>query len=128
MVQRCLSVDILKRPICIQGNSKRRKTRTKKNKVIKAAKIKEEIKSDSSPQPSEKSDEDDDEDNKVNIFHMVKMAIQFFILVSISILSSACLNKIEVPECHPFLWLLQMMLHQYKNMEDCICFNVLISQ
>uniref|UniRef100_A0A8C5TGU4 DNA helicase n=1 Tax=Malurus cyaneus samueli TaxID=2593467 RepID=A0A8C5TGU4_9PASS len=48
------------------GNSKRRKTRTKKNKVLKAAKIKEEIKSDSSPQPSEKSDEDDDEDNKLN--------------------------------------------------------------
>uniref|UniRef100_A0A8B9C1P2 DNA helicase n=1 Tax=Anser brachyrhynchus TaxID=132585 RepID=A0A8B9C1P2_9AVES len=49
------------------GNSKRRKTRTKKNKLIKASKIKEEIKSDSSPQPSEKSDEDDDEeDNKVN--------------------------------------------------------------
>ncbi|XP_032061612.1 chromodomain-helicase-DNA-binding protein 1 isoform X2 [Aythya fuligula] len=48
------------------GNSKRRKTRTKKNK-IKASKIKEEVKSDSSPQPSEKSDEDDDEeDNKVN--------------------------------------------------------------
>uniref|UniRef100_A0A8C3CCU9 Chromodomain helicase DNA binding protein 1 n=2 Tax=Cairina moschata TaxID=8855 RepID=A0A8C3CCU9_CAIMO len=48
------------------GNSKRRKTRTKKNK-IKASKIKEEIKSDSSPQPSEKSEEDDDEeDNKVN--------------------------------------------------------------
>uniref|UniRef100_A0A8C3GLP4 Chromodomain helicase DNA binding protein 1 n=1 Tax=Cairina moschata TaxID=8855 RepID=A0A8C3GLP4_CAIMO len=46
------------------GNSKRRKTRTKKNK-IKASKIKEEIKSDSSPQPSEKSEEDDDEeDNK----------------------------------------------------------------
>jgi len=66
----------------MQGNSKRRKTRTKKNKVIKAAKIKEEIKSDSSPQPSEKSDEDD---NKVNVFHMVKMAIQFFLLVSVSI-------------------------------------------
>ncbi|XP_074667955.1 chromodomain-helicase-DNA-binding protein 1 isoform X1 [Strix aluco] len=49
------------------GNSKRRKTRTKKNKVIKAAKIKEEIKSDSSPQHSEKSDEDDDEDNKDEI-------------------------------------------------------------
>uniref|UniRef100_U3K7H6 Uncharacterized protein n=1 Tax=Ficedula albicollis TaxID=59894 RepID=U3K7H6_FICAL len=48
------------------GNSKRRKTRTKKNKVLKAAKLKEEIKSDSSPQPSEKSDEDDDENNKVN--------------------------------------------------------------
>ncbi|XP_062486036.1 chromodomain-helicase-DNA-binding protein 1 isoform X2 [Pezoporus occidentalis] len=48
------------------GNSKRRKTRTKKNKVMKAAKMKEEIKSESSPQPSEKSDEDEDEDNKVN--------------------------------------------------------------
>ncbi|KAM6290003.1 chromodomain-helicase-DNA-binding protein 1 isoform 2-T2 [Aegotheles albertisi] len=48
------------------GNSKRRKTRTKKNKVIKTAKIKEEIKSDSSAQPSEKSDEDYDEDNKLN--------------------------------------------------------------
>ncbi|KAM4637800.1 chromodomain-helicase-DNA-binding protein 1 isoform 2-T6 [Amazona ochrocephala] len=49
------------------GNSKRRKTRTKKNKVMKAAKMKEEIKSESSPQPSEKSDEDDDEDNKDEI-------------------------------------------------------------
>ncbi|NXB15435.1 CHD1 protein, partial [Rhagologus leucostigma] len=49
------------------GNSKRRKTRTKKNKVLKAAKLKEEIKSDSSPQLSEKSDEDDDENNKDEI-------------------------------------------------------------
>ncbi|NWW59624.1 CHD1 protein, partial [Ifrita kowaldi] len=49
------------------GNSKRRKTRTKKNKVLKAAKLKEEIKSDSSVQPSEKSDEDDDENNKDEI-------------------------------------------------------------
>ncbi|XP_062486035.1 chromodomain-helicase-DNA-binding protein 1 isoform X1 [Pezoporus occidentalis] len=49
------------------GNSKRRKTRTKKNKVMKAAKMKEEIKSESSPQPSEKSDEDEDEDNKDEI-------------------------------------------------------------
>ncbi|XP_071587339.1 chromodomain-helicase-DNA-binding protein 1 isoform X1 [Heliangelus exortis] len=49
------------------GNSKRRKTRTKKNKVIKAPKIKEEIKTDSSPQPSEKSDEDDSENNKDEI-------------------------------------------------------------
>ncbi|XP_063996782.1 chromodomain-helicase-DNA-binding protein 1 [Pogoniulus pusillus] len=49
------------------GNSKRRKARTKKNRVIKAAKMKEEIKSDSSPQPSEKSDEDDGEDNKDEI-------------------------------------------------------------
>ncbi|XP_053909220.1 chromodomain-helicase-DNA-binding protein 1-like isoform X2 [Cuculus canorus] len=47
------------------GNSKRKKTRTKKNKVTKAAKIKEEIKSDSSSPPSEKSDEDY-EDNEVN--------------------------------------------------------------
>ncbi|KAF4790643.1 hypothetical protein TURU_138636 [Turdus rufiventris] len=52
------------------GNSKRRKTRTKKNKVLKAAKLKEEIKSDSSPQPSEKSDEDDDENNKDEIVSM----------------------------------------------------------
>uniref|UniRef100_A0A8C9FRL4 ATP-dependent helicase CHD1-2/hrp3 HTH domain-containing protein n=1 Tax=Pavo cristatus TaxID=9049 RepID=A0A8C9FRL4_PAVCR len=52
----------------------RRKTRSKKNKM-KASKIKEEIKSDSSPQPSEKSDEDDEEeDNKVNIFLILKMA------------------------------------------------------
>lgn len=49
--------------------------------MIKTVKIKEEIKSDSSPQPSEKSDDDDEEDNKVNIFHMSKMAIQFFLLV-----------------------------------------------
>lgn len=34
--------------------------------MLKAAKLKEEIKSDSSPQPSEKSDEDDDENNKVS--------------------------------------------------------------
>uniref|UniRef100_A0A8C4V756 DNA helicase n=1 Tax=Falco tinnunculus TaxID=100819 RepID=A0A8C4V756_FALTI len=47
------------------GNSKRRKTRTKKNRATKAAKIKEEIKSDSSLPPSEKSDEDDEE-NEVN--------------------------------------------------------------
>ncbi|KAM6037344.1 chromodomain-helicase-DNA-binding protein 1-like isoform 2-T2 [Chlamydotis macqueenii] len=47
------------------GNSKRRKTRTKKNRAIKAAKIKEEIKTDSSSPPSEKSDEDD-VDNEVN--------------------------------------------------------------
>ncbi|XP_068011418.1 chromodomain-helicase-DNA-binding protein 1 isoform X2 [Melanerpes formicivorus] len=50
------------------GNSKRRKTRTKKNRATKAAKIKEEIKSNSSSSPSEKSDEDD-EDNEVNIIH-----------------------------------------------------------
>ncbi|XP_072779052.1 chromo-helicase DNA-binding protein isoform X1 [Taeniopygia guttata] len=39
------------------GNSKRKKARSKKNRATKAAKIKEEIKSDSSP-PSEKSDDD----------------------------------------------------------------------
>uniref|UniRef100_A0A8B9G852 DNA helicase n=1 Tax=Amazona collaria TaxID=241587 RepID=A0A8B9G852_9PSIT len=44
------------------GNLKRRKTRTKKNRATKAAKFKEEIKSDSSSPPSEKSDED----NEVN--------------------------------------------------------------
>ncbi|KAL2295107.1 hypothetical protein Nmel_018258, partial [Mimus melanotis] len=57
------------------GNSKRRKTRTKKNKVLKAAKLKEEIKSDSSPQPSEKSYEDVDENNKeeiVSVKHLHK--------------------------------------------------------
>ncbi|KAK7806124.1 hypothetical protein U0070_008296, partial [Myodes glareolus] len=46
------------------GGSKRRKTRTKKNKAMKSIKIKEEIKSDSSPLPSEKSDEDDDKLNE----------------------------------------------------------------
>ncbi|MEJ1275488.1 hypothetical protein NN561_006385 [Cricetulus griseus] len=46
------------------GGSKRRKTRTKKNKTTKSIKIKEEIKSDSSPLPSEKSDEDDDKLNE----------------------------------------------------------------
>lgn len=30
------------------------------------------------------------------------MSIQFFLLVSICILSSAWLNKIKTPECHPF--------------------------
>uniref|UniRef100_A0A8C3R6E5 DNA helicase n=2 Tax=Sylvioidea TaxID=2116661 RepID=A0A8C3R6E5_9PASS len=45
------------------GNSKRKKARSKKNRATKAAKIKEEIKSDSSP-PSEKSD--DDEYNEAN--------------------------------------------------------------
>ncbi|XP_037979733.1 chromodomain-helicase-DNA-binding protein 1 isoform X3 [Motacilla alba alba] len=57
------------------GNSKRRKTRTKKNKVLRTAKLKEEIKSDSSPQLSEKSDEDDDENNKdeiVSVKHLHK--------------------------------------------------------
>ncbi|XP_039559483.1 chromodomain-helicase-DNA-binding protein 1 isoform X3 [Passer montanus] len=55
------------------GNSKRRKTRTKKNKVLKAAKLKEEIKSDSS-QPSEKSDEDDEnnKDEIVSVKHLHK--------------------------------------------------------
>ncbi|XP_040095293.1 chromodomain-helicase-DNA-binding protein 1 isoform X2 [Oryx dammah] len=42
------------------GGSKRRKARAKKNKGMKSIKVKEEIKSDSSPLPSEKSDEDDD--------------------------------------------------------------------
>ncbi|XP_029072007.1 chromodomain-helicase-DNA-binding protein 1 isoform X2 [Monodon monoceros] len=42
------------------GGSKRRKVRAKKNKAMKSIKMKEEIKSDSSPLPSEKSDEDDD--------------------------------------------------------------------
>ncbi|OBS64479.1 hypothetical protein A6R68_06976, partial [Neotoma lepida] len=46
------------------GGSKRRKTRTKKSKAMKSIKIKEEIKSDSSPLPSEKSDEDDDKLNE----------------------------------------------------------------
>ncbi|XP_053789346.1 chromodomain-helicase-DNA-binding protein 1-like isoform X1 [Vidua chalybeata] len=39
------------------GNSKRKKARSKKNRATKSAKMKEEIKSDSSP-PSEKSDDD----------------------------------------------------------------------
>ncbi|XP_037658086.1 chromodomain-helicase-DNA-binding protein 1 isoform X2 [Choloepus didactylus] len=42
------------------GSSKRRKARAKKNKAMKSMKVKEEIKSDSSPLPSEKSDEDDE--------------------------------------------------------------------
>lgn len=71
--------------------------------MLKAAKLKEEIKSDSSPQPSEKSDEDDDENNKVCIFHTIRISIQFFLLVSICILFSAQLNKIKTPECHLFL-------------------------
>ncbi|KGL89026.1 Chromodomain-helicase-DNA-binding protein 1, partial [Charadrius vociferus] len=56
------------------GNSKRRKTRTKKNRAMKAAKIKEEIKSDSSSPPSEKSDEDDEdnEDEIVSVKHTHK--------------------------------------------------------
>ncbi|KAM6233124.1 chromodomain-helicase-DNA-binding protein 1-like isoform 1-T2 [Porphyrio hochstetteri] len=53
------------------GNSKRKKTRTKKNRATKAAKIKEEIKSDSSSPPSEKSDKDeeDNEDEIVSVKH-----------------------------------------------------------
>lgn len=71
--------------------------------MLKAAKLKEEIKSDSSPQPSEKSDEEDDENNKVSIFHTIKISIQFFLLVSICIdTSSARLNKIKTPQCHLF--------------------------
>lgn len=78
--------------IYIQGNSKRRKTRTKKNKVLKAAKLKEEIKSDSSPQLSEKSDEDDDENNKVRIFHTVKiLTIHSVLPVSINLYFIFCL-------------------------------------
>uniref|UniRef100_A0A8C3YTK8 Chromodomain helicase DNA binding protein 1 n=1 Tax=Catagonus wagneri TaxID=51154 RepID=A0A8C3YTK8_9CETA len=46
------------------GGSKRRKARAKKNKAMKSIKVKEEIKSDSSPLPSEKSDEDDDKMNE----------------------------------------------------------------
>nr|XP_020026656.1 chromodomain-helicase-DNA-binding protein 1 isoform X2 [Castor canadensis] len=46
------------------GGSKRKKERTKKNKTMKSIKVKEEIKSDSSPLPSEKSDEDDDKLNE----------------------------------------------------------------
>ncbi|XP_023605489.1 chromodomain-helicase-DNA-binding protein 1 isoform X8 [Myotis lucifugus] len=41
------------------GGSKRRKARAKKNKSMKSIKVKEEVKSDSSPLLSEKSDEDD---------------------------------------------------------------------
>ncbi|KAF4796369.1 hypothetical protein TURU_084691 [Turdus rufiventris] len=49
------------------GNSKRKKERSKKNRATKAAKIKEEIKSDSSP-PSEKSDDDEyNEDEIVSV-------------------------------------------------------------
>uniref|UniRef100_A0A670JCL5 Chromodomain helicase DNA binding protein 1 n=1 Tax=Podarcis muralis TaxID=64176 RepID=A0A670JCL5_PODMU len=46
------------------GGSKRRKMRTKKSKTIKAAKIKEETKSDTSPPPSDKSEEEEEEDSK----------------------------------------------------------------
>lgn len=108
MARRYLS-DVVKVLICIQGNSKRRKTRSKKNK-IKASKIKEEIKSDSSPQPSEKTDEDDEEeDNKVNIFHILKM------LVAVHILFSVWPSKNRVPE-----WPLLPMaavVNQYNHME-----------
>uniref|UniRef100_D4AAG9 Chromodomain helicase DNA binding protein 1 n=1 Tax=Rattus norvegicus TaxID=10116 RepID=D4AAG9_RAT len=45
------------------GGSKRRKTRAKKNKAMKSIKVKEEIKSDSSPLPSERSEEEDDNVN-----------------------------------------------------------------
>ncbi|XP_058279855.1 chromodomain-helicase-DNA-binding protein 1-like isoform X6 [Hirundo rustica] len=49
------------------GNSKRKKARSKKNRPTKAEKIKEEIKSDSSP-PSEKSDDDEyNEDEIVSV-------------------------------------------------------------
>ncbi|XP_036262112.1 chromodomain-helicase-DNA-binding protein 1-like isoform X1 [Molothrus ater] len=49
------------------GNSKRKKARSKKNRATKTAKIKEEIKSDSSP-PSEKSDDDEyNEDEIVSV-------------------------------------------------------------
>ncbi|KAK2506826.1 hypothetical protein MC885_007323 [Smutsia gigantea] len=41
------------------GGLKKRKARTKKNKAMKSVKVKEDIKSDSSPLPSEQSDEDD---------------------------------------------------------------------
>ncbi|XP_068031690.1 chromodomain-helicase-DNA-binding protein 1-like isoform X2 [Anomalospiza imberbis] len=46
------------------GNSKRKKERSKKNRATMAAKIKEEIKSDSSP-PSEKSDDDEYNEDKI---------------------------------------------------------------
>ncbi|KAM3844850.1 chromodomain-helicase-DNA-binding protein 1 isoform 3-T3 [Vipera latastei] len=45
------------------GGSKRRKIRMKKSKIIKAMKMKEELKSDTSPPPSDKSDEEE-EDSK----------------------------------------------------------------
>ncbi|XP_057594488.1 chromodomain-helicase-DNA-binding protein 1 isoform X2 [Hippopotamus amphibius kiboko] len=51
------------------GGSKRRKARAKKNKAMKSIKVKEEIKSDSSPLPSEKSDEDDDKDEITSVKH-----------------------------------------------------------
>uniref|UniRef100_A0A8C5RK45 Chromodomain helicase DNA binding protein 1 n=1 Tax=Laticauda laticaudata TaxID=8630 RepID=A0A8C5RK45_LATLA len=50
------------------GGSKRRKIRMKKSKAIKAIKVKEELKSDTSPPPSDKSDEEEEEeeDSKTN--------------------------------------------------------------
>uniref|UniRef100_A0A8C6X9J4 Chromodomain helicase DNA binding protein 1 n=1 Tax=Naja naja TaxID=35670 RepID=A0A8C6X9J4_NAJNA len=48
------------------GGSKRRKIRMKKSKAIKAIKMKEELKSDTSPPPSDKSDEEEEEDSKTN--------------------------------------------------------------
>ncbi|XP_078009234.1 chromodomain-helicase-DNA-binding protein 1 isoform X1 [Phascolarctos cinereus] len=51
------------------GNSKRRKIRTKKNKMVKSVKTREEIRSDSSPLPSDKSDEDDDKDEITSVKH-----------------------------------------------------------
>ncbi|KAH0628109.1 hypothetical protein JD844_008841 [Phrynosoma platyrhinos] len=49
------------------GGSKRRKMRAKKSKTIKAAKIKDETKSDTSPAPSDKSEEEEEEDSKDEI-------------------------------------------------------------
>ncbi|XP_049727380.1 chromodomain-helicase-DNA-binding protein 1 isoform X3 [Loxodonta africana] len=51
------------------GGSKRRKARAKKNKAMKSIKVKEEIKSDSSPLPSEKSDDDDDKNEVTSVKH-----------------------------------------------------------
>ncbi|KAI5946410.1 Chromodomain-helicase-DNA-binding protein 1 [Manis javanica] len=51
------------------GGLKKRKARTKKNKAIKSVKVKEDIKSDSSPLPSEQSDEDDDKDEITSVKH-----------------------------------------------------------
>ncbi|XP_030744785.1 chromodomain-helicase-DNA-binding protein 1 [Echinops telfairi] len=51
------------------GSSKRRKGRAKKNKATKSIKVKEEIKSDSSPLASEKSEEEDDKDEVTSIKH-----------------------------------------------------------
>lgn len=95
--------------------------------MLKAAKLKEEMKSDSSPQPSEKSDEDDDEDNKVSIFHTIKMSIQFFLVVSISILLSTQLNKAKTAECNLLPVAIAVDQYQYKHTEDCIYFNLMIN-